>query len=164
MTPDPNCPFCARLAKPDGWPAEDVVWRFPHSVAVLGAWQQYTGYCVLVSREHATELSQLGPARAAFLEEMSLLAAAIESCFRPLKLNYELLGNQVPHLHWHLFPRYITDPDRRRPVWFALEDAETDTAEKRRLESGSVPRAETVARLRDWLTNNHAPKAPGAAG
>ena len=63
---------------------------------------------------------------AVFLEEMAVLAAAIEACFLPLKLNYELLGNQVPHLHWHIFPRSITDPDRRRPVWFALEEAEAD--------------------------------------
>ena len=42
---------------------------------------------------------------------MCLLARAIETAFRPHKLNYELLGNQVPHLHWHLFPRYADDPD-----------------------------------------------------
>lgn len=159
MTPDPNCPFCRKLAKADGWPAADVVWRFPHSVAVLGPWQQYTGYCLLVAREHATELSQLGPNRAAYLEEMSLLAAAIEACFKPLKLNYELLGNQVPHLHWHIFPRYVTDPDRLRPVWFALEDADADSVEKRRLETGTVSREEAVAKLRDWLTANGPPTA-----
>jgi diadenosine tetraphosphate (Ap4A) HIT family hydrolase len=160
MTPDPSCPFCQKLADPNGWPAEDVVWRFPHSVAVLGPWQQYAGYCVLVSRAHATELSQLGPARAAYLEEMSHLAAAIEACFRPHKLNYELLGNQVPHLHWHLFPRYLTDPDRRRPVWFAIEDAEADPAERRRLETGGVPRAEAVARLRAKLAADAGPERP----
>ena len=163
MTPEPNCPFCKKLADPAGWPASDVVWRFPNSVAILGPWQQYTGYCMLVAREHATELSQLGPARGAYLDEMATLSAAIEACFKPHKLNYELLGNQVPHLHWHLFPRYITDPDRLRPVWFTIEDAETDPVEKRRLEIGSVSRDEAVARLRDFLTRNGAPRATGAA-
>src|SRR5262245_51733497 len=157
MAPDPDCPFCRKLAAPDGWPAADVVWQFPHAVAVLGPWQIYTGYCVLVSRAHATELSQLGPDRAAFLEEMTTLAQAIEACFRPHKLNYELLGNQVPHLHWHLFPRSADDPDRLRPVWFALEKADADPAAKRRLETGTVPLAEAVARLRDWLKANGAP-------
>ena len=126
--------------------------------AVLGPWQHFTGYCVLVSRAHATELSRLGlSARSAFLSEMALLAEAIEGCFRPHKLNYELLGNQVPHLHWHLFPRSAADPDRLRPVWFALEKADADPAEKRRLETGTVPRAEAVARLREWLRENYAP-------
>ena len=110
-----------------------------------------------MSRDHATELSELGPDRAAFLDEMATLAQAIEACFRPHKLNYELLGNQVPHLHWHLFPRSADDPDRLRPVWFALEMADADPAAKRRLETGTVPRAEAVARLRDWLKANGAP-------
>jgi diadenosine tetraphosphate (Ap4A) HIT family hydrolase len=161
MTHDPNCPFCQKLRDPNGWPATDIVWQFPHSVAILGPWQHYTGYCLLVAREHATELSQLGANRGAFLEEMATLAAAIEACFRPLKLNYELLGNQVPHLHWHIFPRYVTDPDRRRPVWFALEEAEADPAEKRRLETGTVSRPDAVARLRGWLAANAAPKYEG---
>lgn len=164
MGHDPNCPFCQKLAAPDGWPVEDIVWQFPHSVAVLGPWQYYAGYCVLIARDHASELNHLGPARAAYLDEMCVLAAAIEACFKPLKLNYELLGNQVPHLHWHLFPRYATDPDRRRAVWFALDDAEADVAEKRRLETGPVPRAGAAARLRDWLTANgaqtHTPPKP----
>lgn len=157
MTPDPNCPFCKKFADPDGWPAGEVVWRFPHSVAVLGKWQYYTGYCVLVSRDHATELSQLGADRSAFLDEMATLAAAVEAVFRPLKLNYELLGNQVQHLHWHIFPRYATDPDRRRPVWFALEDAESDVGEQRRLQTGTVSFADAVARLRERLQADGAP-------
>jgi diadenosine tetraphosphate (Ap4A) HIT family hydrolase len=162
MTPDPNCPFCKKLAIADGWPAGDVVWRFPHSVAVLGQWQFYTGYCVLVACQHATELSQLGPARAAYLDEMARLAAAIEACFRPHKLNYELLGNQVPHLHWHLFPRYIADPDHGRPVWFTLEDAEPDAIELRRLQTGTVSRAEAVKRLRERLKADGAPGEQGS--
>jgi diadenosine tetraphosphate (Ap4A) HIT family hydrolase len=158
MTPAPNCPFCRKLADPNGCPADDVVWNFPHSVAVLGPWQYFTGYCLLVSRKHASELSELGTDRAAFLEEMATLAGAIEACFQPHKLNYELLGNQVPHLHWHLFPRSAADPDRLRPVWFALEKADTDPAEKQRLETGTIPRAEAVAKLRARLQSSGSPK------
>lgn len=157
MAPDPSCPFCQKLASPTGWPATDVVWNFPHAIAVLGPWQFFTGYCLLVSRDHATELSQLGPHRAAFLEEMATLAAAIEACFRPHKLNYELLGNQVPHLHWHLFPRSAADPDRLRPVWFALEKADANPADRHRLETGPGPRAEAISRLRTWLQASGAP-------
>jgi diadenosine tetraphosphate (Ap4A) HIT family hydrolase len=159
MPHDPNCPLCQRVAQQDRASDAGLVWRFPHSVATLGPWQYYTGYCVLVSREHATELSQLGPHRAAFLEEMSLLARAIEECFHPHKLNYELLGNLVPHLHWHLFPRSAGDPDRLRPVWFATDRAEKDPAEKVRLATGTVPAADAIARLRNWLAVNNAPTA-----
>ena len=148
----PECPFCRKLAALDELPPEEVVWQFPHSVALLGPWQFFHGYCVLVARSHATELSRLPDAeRRAYLDEMCLLARAIEDCFRPHKLNYELLGNQVPHLHWHLFPRYRHDPDALRPVWFALERADRDPAEKGRLQTGPLGRAETVRRLRDSI-------------
>jgi diadenosine tetraphosphate (Ap4A) HIT family hydrolase len=154
----PDCPFCTKLANLDDLPAEEVVWQFPHSVALLGPWQHYHGYCVLVSRRHATELSRLNDEeRQAFLEEMCRLAKAIEDCFRPHKLNYELLGNQVPHLHWHLFPRYRDDPDALRPVWLALDRTERDEAERRRLATGPVGRAETAALLRLHLEHGALP-------
>jgi diadenosine tetraphosphate (Ap4A) HIT family hydrolase len=151
----PDCPFCRKLATLDELPPEEVVWQFPHSVALLGPWQFYHGYCVLVARTHATELSRLHEAeRRAYLEEMCLLARAIEDCFRPHKLNYELLGNQVPHLHWHLFPRSAGDSEALRPVWLALDRAERDEAERRRLATGPLDHAATAAALRQriqWL-------------
>ena len=146
-----DCPFCQKLADPNGWPSTDIVWNFPHSVAVLGPWQYYTGYCLLIARDHATELSQLGVNRSAYLGEMATLAEAIEVCFTPYKLNYELLGNLVPHLHWHIFPRSQSDPERLRPVWMDLAKADVDPAEKQRLEASPLPRNETAARLREWL-------------
>jgi diadenosine tetraphosphate (Ap4A) HIT family hydrolase len=137
-----------------------VVWSFPHSVALLGTWQHYDGYCILVSRRHATELSVLPDAeRRAYLDEMCLLARAIELCFRPHKLNYELLGNQVPHLHWHLFPRYLDDPERLKPVWLALDRAESDRGLRGRLEIGRGDRETTAATLRRQLQALGAPTA-----
>jgi diadenosine tetraphosphate (Ap4A) HIT family hydrolase len=144
-----DCPFCRRLSALAG---EEVVAEFRHSVALLGTWQYYHGYCLLVSRRHATELDQLDDEeRRGFLDELCRLARAIGACFRPHKLNYELLGNQVPHLHWHVFPRYRDDPDILRPVWLALDRAERDEAERRRLETGPVPRGSTLAVLRQRL-------------
>jgi diadenosine tetraphosphate (Ap4A) HIT family hydrolase len=149
---DHTCHFCRQLAQLDGLPGDDLVWQFPYSVALLGKWQYFHGYCLLICRTHATELSQLDdPDRRAYLEEMCLLARAVELAFRPLKLNYELLGNQVPHLHWHIFPRYAHDPHSLKPVWLALDRAEHDPAERRRLESGPLPRSETTTRIRRQL-------------
>src|SRR5436305_11841652 len=154
------CPFCAKLADLASLPPDEVVWRFPHSVALLGSWQFYQGYCVLVAARHATELSSLDALeRRAYLDEMCLLAQGIESAYRPLKLNYELLGNQVPHLHWHLFPRYADDPERLRPVWLALDRAERDPEVRRRLETGPRDRAATARDLRQTLTRLGAPTA-----
>jgi diadenosine tetraphosphate (Ap4A) HIT family hydrolase len=147
-----DCPLCQKLEHLDQ-AGEEVVWTFPLSVAVLGPWQFYHGYCILIARRHATELSQLSDTdRRTFLDEMCLLARAIEDVFRPHKLNYELLGNQVPHLHWHLFPRSIYDPDSLKPVWLVLDRAERDHYERGRLQTGPTDRATTCRQLRDKLS------------
>jgi len=155
-----DCPFCRKLAALDSVAETDLVWSFPHSVALLGTHQFYRGYCVLIARRHATELSGLpDEVRRAYLDEMCLLARAIEDCYRPHKLNYELLGNQVPHLHWHLFPRYKDDPDLLRPVWLALDRAERDADLKDRLEKGTEERGAIAAALRHQLKGLGAPTA-----
>jgi diadenosine tetraphosphate (Ap4A) HIT family hydrolase len=146
------CPFCHKLAHLDQLPGDELVGQLAHSVALLGQWQYYHGYCILISRRHATELSQLSAdERHGFFDEMCRLAYAIETCVQPRKLNYELLGNQVPHLHWHLFPRRSDDPDMLKPVWLALDRAERDENERRRLQTGPISRAETIALLRKHL-------------
>jgi diadenosine tetraphosphate (Ap4A) HIT family hydrolase len=144
-----GCPLCVKVQQ---LPGDELVWQFPHSVAFLGPWQYHTGYCVLVSRVHATELHHLPTAvRTAFLDEMVVLSSAIASEFEPRKMNCELLGNQVPHLHWHLFPRRLDDPETLKAVWIAFERAEQDEQEKSRLQTAPLPRGEIVARLRSRL-------------
>lgn len=147
-----KCFFCEKLSRLHELPDDELVWQFPHSVALLGPWQTYMGYCVLISRRHATELFQLSDdGRRGYLDEMCLLARAIEQAVRPRKINYELLGNQVPHLHWHIFPRQEADPEHTKPVWLAIERAERNPAERTRLQSGTRSRPETVSALRQAI-------------
>ena len=35
---------------------------------------------------------------------------------KAVKLNYEIHGNTIPHLHMHLFPRYVGDVFENRPI------------------------------------------------
>jgi diadenosine tetraphosphate (Ap4A) HIT family hydrolase len=148
----PFCPLCHKLERLTELPDEDVVWQFPHSVALLGPWQFHTGYCILVARSHAAELHQLPEdERRSYLDEMCLLAKAIDAACQPRKMNYEALGNQVAHLHWHLFPRRHDDPETLKAVWLALDRAEKDPAEKQRLQAGPIPRATITFRLRERL-------------
>jgi diadenosine tetraphosphate (Ap4A) HIT family hydrolase len=149
MTP---CPFCDKLSRLGELPADELIWQSRNSVVLLGPWQFYYGYCILVARKHAVELHHL-PAdeRREYFDDLCRLAAALESEFRPRKLNYELLGNQVPHLHWHLFPRYESDPNHLQAVWLDIAKAENNPAERRRLETGPRSRADTAERIRRRL-------------
>ncbi len=146
------CAYCDTLDRIAALPAEDLIWQSPTSVALLGPWQYYQGYCILVARSHATELHRL-PAdeRQRFIDDLCRLAAAVEAEFRPRKLNFELLGNQVPHLHWHLFPRYDSDPNHLQAVWLDIARADVDPAERQRLLTGPTSRAETAQRIRRQL-------------
>jgi diadenosine tetraphosphate (Ap4A) HIT family hydrolase len=89
-----------------------------HSFVVLNRDQYFPGYTLLFTKQHATELFQLDHAvRAGLMEEVSTVAAALYLQFRPDKINYELLGNMVPHIHWHVVPRFAHDPLWPRPIW-----------------------------------------------
>lgn len=147
-----ECPFCQKLQHLDQLPADELVWQFPHSVVLLGPWQFYNGYCIVVNRRHVTEFSELTPAqRHGYFDEMCLVAQAVESCFQPRKLNYEALGNQVPHLHWHIFPRRADDPDVLRPVWFAIDRAAHSDSDKQAMSTGPLTPAEVCARMKREL-------------
>ena len=95
--------------------------------------QFFPGYVLLVLRRHASELYELSAAeRRLLIEEVSRVAEALARVFRPVKMNYELLGNQVPHIHWHLVPRLSTDPEPHAPIWrIAHEPAPLDPAAAR---------------------------------
>jgi diadenosine tetraphosphate (Ap4A) HIT family hydrolase len=149
------CPFCdklARLVRLADLPADELIWQTPNSVVLLGPWQFFHGYCILVARKHVAELHHLNSdERNAFVDDLCRLAAAIEAEFQPRKLNCELLGNQVPHLHWHLFPRYRSDVNHLQAVWLDIHRAESDSTWRERLLTGPSSRLETVDRIRRRL-------------
>jgi diadenosine tetraphosphate (Ap4A) HIT family hydrolase len=94
-----------------------------HSFVILNRDQFFPGYTLLFTKQHVTELFHLDQAiRATLMEEVSSVAKALYSQFQPDKINYELLGNMVPHIHWHLVPRFATDPLWPRPIWAEHHD------------------------------------------
>jgi diadenosine tetraphosphate (Ap4A) HIT family hydrolase len=111
------CEICERIAHftPDN---PYLIAELETGYAVLGDNQYYRGYTIFLAKQCVPELHELPPGvRSRFLEEMAQVAEAVFRTFEPRKLNYELLGNSVSHLHWHLFPRYADDPNPRWPVW-----------------------------------------------
>jgi diadenosine tetraphosphate (Ap4A) HIT family hydrolase len=126
---DPTCKACQGT-----WPRAD------HFIADLGLSQAYLhedqffpGWTVVVFRRHATELFQLAPTeRIQMMEEVTLVAKTLAQVFDARKINYELLGNQLPHIHWHLIPRLATDPAPLEPVWRVPHEPVHPTAEELR--------------------------------
>jgi len=68
------------------------------------------GYVCLVSKLHAVELHDLPEASAAaFMRDARRVSRALAAATGAVKLNYEIHGNSLPHLHLHFFPRYRGD-------------------------------------------------------
>ena len=75
------------------------------------------GYTLVIWRgRHVNEPTELDEAEAAgYWAEVLAVARALISVYEPLKMNYETLGNSLPHLHTHLVPRYTDDPRPGQP-------------------------------------------------
>ena len=119
-----NCFICNAIEEIKADKFRDLVAELKSSYVILGDQQFYRGYCILFAKDHATEL-YLMPADTArvLFDEMRLTAEAVAAVVKPWKMNYECLGNSVPHVHWHLFPRQADESDdlRRGPIWLRPE-------------------------------------------
>ena len=134
-----ECVLCARVAGEGPLFIADL----GTSRVYLNDDQFFPGWVFVVLKRHALELYDLeARERAALIEEVSRVAQALAEVYRPVKMNYELLGNQVPHIHWHLVPRLPDDPEPRWPVWRVPHDPKL-------LPAGEV--ALWVARIRATL-------------
>lgn len=114
-----NCGVCSWIDEAKASP-DYLIKELTTGYAVLSKYQYryYQGYTVFICKQHISELHELDSNfRLDFLREMSQVAEAVFKAFNPDKLNYEMLGNTEPHLHWHLFPRYKNDPNFTKPIW-----------------------------------------------
>lgn len=106
-----TCPICRQ-----GEPL-DVVAKLEASWATMQEAAPVVGYVCLVSQTHAVELHDLSDADAsAFMRDARKLSAAVASATGALKMNYEIHGNTLPHLHMHFFPRYRGDQFEGQPI------------------------------------------------
>lgn len=108
------CPICSKWQDD---PDQRVV-ELEHTLVSLNRDQFFPGYCFVYPRNHVTELFHLSePVRNGVMAEVTAVAQALHGVFHPDKINYELLGNMAPHMHWHIVPRRAQDPLWPRPQW-----------------------------------------------
>lgn len=133
-----TCPMCELAGAESDLHIADL----PTARAYLNEDQFFPGWVFVVLRRHAAELYELtADERAAHIEDVSRVAGALAAVYRPVKMNYELLGNQVPHIHWHLVPRLAGDPDPSWPVWRTIHEPRPLPADERIERIGAVRRA-----------------------
>lgn len=112
-----NCLICDRIDLIKKGKNSKFIKEFSTGYLVLEDYQYYKGYCIFISKKHVHELHELEDERYMYLREMAVIAECIFDVFKPVKLNYELLGNNEKHLHWHIIPRYNDDSNPTSPIW-----------------------------------------------
>ncbi len=99
-----GCKYCEKSA--DLYRIAVPVIEFETSVLYLMRNQAYPGRCILVLREHKSELSELdGETLTVFAAELARAAGVLKKQFGADKINYAVYGDEVPHLHFHLVPK-----------------------------------------------------------
>ena len=116
-----ECPVCAE-GRPDEAGGRLRVYEGAVLDAYLNRDDAALGYVVAFWRgSHIAEATQLADEDATrFWRELLHVSRGIERVYKPAKLNFLLLGNTVPHLHAHIVPRYLDDPDPGRPPRFIM--------------------------------------------
>lgn len=106
-----DCPLCRAAAAP-------ALWRDEWCRVVSVGDADYPGFLRVIWQAHVREMTDLDPAGQQHLLRVVL---AVERVLRaelvPDKINLASLGNQVPHLHWHVIPRFADDAHFPDPVW-----------------------------------------------
>jgi len=117
-----SCRNCEEIERIEAGEHEHAIARLAHGYLYLNASQYFRGAAFFLARRCVAELHELEPAeRQAHLMEMASVAAALQRAVGARKMNYEALGNLVPHLHWWLTPRHADDPRPAAPIWENLD-------------------------------------------
>ncbi|WP_175939398.1 HIT family protein [Caballeronia sp. BCC1704] len=106
-----DCVFC----REDGG---EVLWSDDALRVVLADEPDWPGFCRVIWGAHVAEMSDLADAdRARVMTAVNGVERAMRRVLVPEKINLASLGNQVPHLHWHVIPRFSNDSRFPLPVW-----------------------------------------------
>jgi diadenosine tetraphosphate (Ap4A) HIT family hydrolase len=140
-----QCPLCAPRAESNAeW---DFVAKLSQASLYLAKNQTYTGQCILIfDPRHAARPDELSPRE--WTELSADLYAASNAVVRAVRadhVNVASLGNVVPHVHWHVVPRFFGDARWGAPIWT------NDLAEMKVTKLEPTAQAELVARLRAAL-------------
>lgn len=109
------CELCAG-------PGGDILWQSMHCRVVRVDDPAQPGFCRVIWNTHVREMSDLdATSRGILMSVVFAVEAAVRQCYAPHKINLASFGNVVPHLHWHVIPRWTDDQHFPQPIWGQLQ-------------------------------------------
>ncbi len=113
MTDDPvtDCALCQQTGG-------ELVLKTELLRVVLVDDPDYPGLCRVILNRHVREMTDLSPPQIArLMGAVFAVEDAQRAVLSPLKVNLASFGNLVPHVHWHVIPRWADDPHFPQPIW-----------------------------------------------
>lgn len=100
----------------------EVLWQDALCRVVAVDMPDYPGLCRVILNRHVREMSDL-PAveQQRLMQVVFALEAVLRRLMHPDKINLASLGNIVPHVHWHVIPRFSDDAHFPQPIWGAQQ-------------------------------------------
>ena len=143
-----NCALCKDELKPE---EGQLIWQGDDCRIILVNDPDLPGFCRVIWNQHVAEMTDLTYGER---EHLMTLVFAVEGAIRqvmhPDKMNIAALGNMVPHIHWHLIPRYKDDAFYPGSAWsIRVQDTPAVISADRRQKASELPTAikAAIARL-----------------
>lgn len=128
------CPLCSQT---DG----ELLWQDDFCRVIMVDEPNFPGYCRVILNRHLAEMTDLDThERDHLMRVVYAVEKEIRRVLNPDKINLASLGNQTPHLHWHIIPRWQKDSHFPASIWAAPQ------------RPGNTPASEQkIAELREAL-------------
>lgn len=95
-----------------------MLWDDGFARVVLIGDADHPGYCRVILNAHRKEMTDLSETeRARLMNIVFVVERVLRELLEPEKINLASFGNMVPHLHWHIIPRFSDDPHFPNPVF-----------------------------------------------
>ncbi len=106
-----TCELCKKDPK-------DALWHDDKLFVINVNDPLFPGYLRVIWIDHVAEVSELNAKdRQHLFEVLTIVETVMRETMRPDKVNWAQFGNMVPHLHWHLIPRFKNDTHFPESVW-----------------------------------------------
>ena len=108
-----ECVFCKSVGG-------ELLWQDALCRVVLVDDPKYVGFCRVILNKHIKEMTDLNEIeRARVMRVTFAVERALRDILQPEKINLASLGNKTPHIHWHVIPRFSSDPHFPETIWSA---------------------------------------------
>lgn len=107
----PACPLCHSAG-------EDILFSNELYRIIAVNDPAWPGFCRVILNRHEAEMTDLPVEdRSALMKAVCVVESSLRTLMQPTKINLASLGNMVPHVHWHIIPRWSDDTHFPDPIW-----------------------------------------------